>query len=118
MYVNRLPADKQLPPRVDFIGSDETQSGTLPVTEVSRLLQGKVTSSFGPAIGSPKGASKQKATLPCLRNSRYDSSIASLGAAFAKLIVRSTLARRNAASGDSAGRRDDATTVWLFAVRA
>ena len=28
VYVNRLPADKQLPPRVAFVGSDETQAGT------------------------------------------------------------------------------------------
>ena len=41
VYVNRLPADKQLPPRVAFVGSDETQSATLQMTEVCRLLQGK-----------------------------------------------------------------------------
>jgi len=41
VYVNRLPADKALPPRVAFVGSDETQSGTLQMTEVCRLLQGK-----------------------------------------------------------------------------
>jgi len=41
VYVNRLPADKQLPPRVAFVGSDETQAGTLQMTEVCRLLQGK-----------------------------------------------------------------------------
>ena len=41
VYVNRMPADKQLPPRVSFVGSDETQSGTLQMTEVCRLLQGK-----------------------------------------------------------------------------
>jgi inositol transport system substrate-binding protein len=41
VYVNRLPADKQLPPKVSFVGSDETQSGTLEMTEVCRLLQGK-----------------------------------------------------------------------------
>ena len=41
VYVNRIPADKQLPPRVAFVGSDEAQSGTLQMTEVCRLLQGK-----------------------------------------------------------------------------
>ena len=41
VYVNRMPADKQLPARVAFVGSDETQSGTLQMTEVCRLLQGK-----------------------------------------------------------------------------
>ena len=41
VYVNRLPADKQLPPGVAFVGSDETQSGTLQMLEVCRLLHGK-----------------------------------------------------------------------------
>src|SRR6202163_708079 len=41
VYVNRMPADKQLPPRVSFVGSDEAQSGTLQMAEVCRLLQGK-----------------------------------------------------------------------------
>ena len=41
VYVNRKPADRQLPPRVAFVGSDEAQSGTLQMTEVCRLLQGK-----------------------------------------------------------------------------
>ena len=41
VYVNRLPADKQLPPGVAFVGSDEAQSGTLQMLEVCRLLQGK-----------------------------------------------------------------------------
>ena len=41
VYVNRMPGDKQLPPRVSFVGSDEVQSGTLQMTEVCRLLQGK-----------------------------------------------------------------------------
>jgi inositol transport system substrate-binding protein len=41
VYVNRLPADKQLPAEVAFVGSDETQSGTLQMLEVCRLLQGK-----------------------------------------------------------------------------
>jgi inositol transport system substrate-binding protein len=41
VYVNRLPADKQLPAGVAFVGSDERQSGTLQMLEVCRLLQGK-----------------------------------------------------------------------------
>ena len=41
VYVNRIPGDKQLPPGVAFVGSDETQSGTLQMLEVCRLLQGK-----------------------------------------------------------------------------
>jgi inositol transport system substrate-binding protein len=41
VYVNRLPADKQLPLGVAFVGSDETQSGTLQMLEVCRLLHGK-----------------------------------------------------------------------------
>ena len=41
VYVNRMPADKQLPARVSFVGSDETQSGTLEMTEVCRLLGGR-----------------------------------------------------------------------------
>jgi inositol transport system substrate-binding protein len=41
VYVNRMPADKPLPAGVSFVGSDETQSGTLQMTEVCRLLEGK-----------------------------------------------------------------------------
>jgi inositol transport system substrate-binding protein len=41
VYVNRIPADKTLPPRVSFVGSDETQSGTLQMTEICRLLGGQ-----------------------------------------------------------------------------
>jgi inositol transport system substrate-binding protein len=41
VYVNRLPGDKQLPAGVAFVGSDETQSGTLQMIEVCRVLQGK-----------------------------------------------------------------------------
>ncbi|MGO9802768.1 MAG: sugar ABC transporter substrate-binding protein [Steroidobacteraceae bacterium] len=41
VYVNRMPADKHLPPRVSFVGSDEMQSGSLEMTEVCRLLHGK-----------------------------------------------------------------------------
>jgi len=41
VYVNRMPADKGLPPKVTFVGSDETQSGTLEMTEVCRLMKGR-----------------------------------------------------------------------------
>jgi inositol transport system substrate-binding protein len=41
VYVNRLPADKQLPPKVSFVGSDERDSGTLEAKEACRLLGGK-----------------------------------------------------------------------------
>jgi inositol transport system substrate-binding protein len=41
VYVNRMPADKALPPRVSFVGSDETQSGTLQMTEVCKLMKGR-----------------------------------------------------------------------------
>src|SRR5256884_9168550 len=41
VYVNRMPADQQLPPRVSFVGSDGNQSGTLEMAEVCRLLKGK-----------------------------------------------------------------------------
>jgi len=41
VYVNRLPADRQLPPKVAFVGSDERQSGTLQMTQVCRLLHGQ-----------------------------------------------------------------------------
>jgi len=41
VYVNRMPADRHLPPRVSFVGSDEVQSGSLQMTEVCRLLHGK-----------------------------------------------------------------------------
>jgi len=41
IYVNRMPADRVLPPRVSFVGSDERQSGTLEMTEVCRLLNGR-----------------------------------------------------------------------------
>ncbi len=41
VYVNRRPADRQLPPRVSFVGSDDAQSGTLQMAEVCRLLQGR-----------------------------------------------------------------------------
>ena len=41
VYVNRLPADRQLPPKVAFVGSDERQSGTLQMTQVCHLLHGQ-----------------------------------------------------------------------------
>jgi inositol transport system substrate-binding protein len=41
VYVNRMPGDKQLPPKVSFVGSDERQSGTLQMNEVCRLLRGR-----------------------------------------------------------------------------
>ena len=41
VYVNRMPADKHLPPRVSFVGSDEVQSGSLEMNEVCRLLHGR-----------------------------------------------------------------------------
>jgi len=41
VYVNRLPADKKLPPKVAFVGSDETQSGTLEMQAVCKLMGGK-----------------------------------------------------------------------------
>ena len=41
VYLNRMPADRQLPPGVSFVGSDESKSGTLQMTEVCRLLKGK-----------------------------------------------------------------------------
>lgn len=41
VYVNRMPADQDLPGNVAFVGSDERQSGTLQMKEVCRLLGGK-----------------------------------------------------------------------------
>jgi len=41
VYVNRVPADKQLPAKVSFVGSDEKQSGTLEMQEVCKLMGGK-----------------------------------------------------------------------------
>jgi inositol transport system substrate-binding protein len=41
VYVNRMPADKQLPEKVAFVGSDERQSGTLQMKEVCKLMGGK-----------------------------------------------------------------------------
>jgi inositol transport system substrate-binding protein len=41
VYVNRMPADKQLPAGAAFVGSDEAQSGTLQMAEVCRLLKGQ-----------------------------------------------------------------------------
>src|SRR5579864_1587871 len=41
VYLDRMPADRQLPPGVSFVGSDESKSGTLQMTEVCRILKGK-----------------------------------------------------------------------------
>ncbi len=41
VYVNRMPSDKTLPPKVSFVGSNESESGTLEMKEVCRLLGGK-----------------------------------------------------------------------------
>jgi len=41
IYVNRMPSDKTLPPKVAFVGSNEVDSGTLQMKEVCRLLGGK-----------------------------------------------------------------------------
>jgi inositol transport system substrate-binding protein len=41
VYVNRMPADKQLPPKISFVGSDERDSGTLETKQVCKLLGGK-----------------------------------------------------------------------------
>jgi inositol transport system substrate-binding protein len=41
VYVNRMPADKTLPAKVSFVGSDEKQSGTLEMQEVCKLMGGK-----------------------------------------------------------------------------
>ncbi len=41
VYVNRMPADKTLPPKVSFVGSDERDSGTLEATQICKLLGGK-----------------------------------------------------------------------------
>ena len=41
VYVNRLPADTHLPPKVSFVGSDERFSGTLEAKEACKLMGGK-----------------------------------------------------------------------------
>jgi inositol transport system substrate-binding protein len=41
VYVNRAPSDKTLPPKVSFVGSKETEAGTLEMQEVCRLMNGK-----------------------------------------------------------------------------
>ena len=41
VYVNRQPADKTLPPKVSFVGSNEVDSGTLEMKEVCKLMNGK-----------------------------------------------------------------------------
>jgi len=41
VYVNRMPSDAQLPPKVSFVGSNEVDSGTLEMQEVCKLMGGK-----------------------------------------------------------------------------
>lgn len=41
VYVNRMPADKKLPPKVAYVGSNEVDSGTLEMKEVCKLMGGK-----------------------------------------------------------------------------
>jgi len=41
VYVNRMPADKTLPPKVSFVGSNEVDSGTLQMKEVCKQMNGK-----------------------------------------------------------------------------
>jgi inositol transport system substrate-binding protein len=41
VYVNRMPAEAELPEKVAFVGSDEKQSGTLQMQEVCKLMGGK-----------------------------------------------------------------------------
>jgi inositol transport system substrate-binding protein len=41
VFVNRMPSDSKLPDKVAFVGSDESQSGTLEMKEVCKLLGGK-----------------------------------------------------------------------------
>lgn len=41
VYVNRMPAQAELPAKVAFVGSDERQSGTLQMQEVCKLMGGK-----------------------------------------------------------------------------
>lgn len=41
VYVNRMPSDKTLPPKIAFVGSNEVDSGTLQMKEVCRLMGGK-----------------------------------------------------------------------------
>jgi len=41
VYVNRMPSDQELPPKVSFVGSNEVDSGTLEMQEVCKLMGGK-----------------------------------------------------------------------------
>jgi inositol transport system substrate-binding protein len=41
VYVNRMPADANLPQKVSFVGSDERLSGTMEATQTCKLLGGK-----------------------------------------------------------------------------
>jgi len=41
VYVNRMPSDSQLPPKISFVGSNESDSGTLEMQQVCKLMGGK-----------------------------------------------------------------------------
>jgi inositol transport system substrate-binding protein len=41
VYVNRMPSEKMLPPKVAYVGSNEVDSATLEMKEVCELLGGK-----------------------------------------------------------------------------
>ena len=41
VYVNRMPSDNPLPAKVSFVGSNETDSGTLEMQEVCKIMGGK-----------------------------------------------------------------------------
>jgi len=41
VYVNRMPADKTLPAKVAYVGSNEVDSGTLEMKEVCKIMGGK-----------------------------------------------------------------------------
>jgi inositol transport system substrate-binding protein len=41
VYVNRMPSEKMLPPKVAYVGSNEVDSATLEMKEVCKLMGGK-----------------------------------------------------------------------------
>jgi inositol transport system substrate-binding protein len=41
VYVNRMPSEKTLPPKVAYVGSNEVDSGTVEMQEVCKLMGGK-----------------------------------------------------------------------------
>jgi inositol transport system substrate-binding protein len=41
VYVNRMPSDNPLPAKISFVGSNESDSGTLEMTQVCKLMGGK-----------------------------------------------------------------------------